>query len=123
MARRRLLSDDFWAQHLAPPTDERAIARHHTFGPDDLSQIATKRGDVNRQAVLRAEALSAPDLTDPTADLIARHKTVRLFGPLLLDTFAFERVCEKGQTGARRPSMTRIEATSISASEVCTRYS
>ncbi|MBV8506475.1 MAG: DUF4158 domain-containing protein [Alphaproteobacteria bacterium] len=48
MARRRLLSDDFWAQHLAPPTDERAIARHYTFGPDDLLQIATKRGDVNR---------------------------------------------------------------------------
>jgi hypothetical protein len=31
-----------------------------------------------------------------------------------------ERLCEKGQTGARRLSMRRIAATSISASEVWT---
>ena len=34
-----------------------------------------------------------------------------------------ERLCEKGQAGARRLSMTRIAATSISTSEVCTSYS
>ena len=33
---------------------------------------------------------------------------------------SLERVCEKGQPGARRLSMKRIEATSISASEVWT---
>ncbi len=34
-----------------------------------------------------------------------------------------ERLCEKGQAGARRLSMKRIAATSISASEVWTWYS
>jgi hypothetical protein len=41
-------------------------------------------------AVARAEALSGPELVDPTADLVARHKSVRVFGPRLLETFAFE---------------------------------
>ena len=41
-------------------------------------------------AVARAEALCAPELVDPTTELIARHKSVRVFGPLLLDAFAFE---------------------------------
>ena len=48
MARRRLLSDELWARHLAPPTDEREIARHYTLGADDLAHAATKRGDANR---------------------------------------------------------------------------
>jgi hypothetical protein len=41
-------------------------------------------------AVARAEALCAPELVDPTTELIARHKSVRVFGLLLLDAFAFE---------------------------------
>ncbi|MBP6797727.1 MAG: Tn3 family transposase [Luteimonas sp.] len=48
MARRRLLSDDLWARHLEPPTDEREIARHYTLGTEDLAQVAAKRGDANR---------------------------------------------------------------------------
>lgn len=48
MARRRLLSDEVWARHLEPPTDEREIARHYTLGSDELAQVATKRGDANR---------------------------------------------------------------------------
>ena len=48
MARRRLLSDDTWARHLEPPTDEREIARHYTLGPDDLAHVIDKRGDANR---------------------------------------------------------------------------
>jgi TnpA family transposase len=48
MARRRLLSDEMWARHLAPSTDEREIARHYTLGADDLAHAATKRGDANR---------------------------------------------------------------------------
>lgn len=41
-------------------------------------------------AVARAEALGGPALIDPTAELVARHKSVRVFAPRLLDTFAFE---------------------------------
>lgn len=48
MARRRLLNDEMWARHLAPPTEEREIARHYTLEADDLAQAATKRGDANR---------------------------------------------------------------------------
>lgn len=48
MARRRLLSDDAWAQLLAPPTDERAIVRHYTLSPEDLALIAEKRTDATR---------------------------------------------------------------------------
>ena len=48
MARRLLLSDELWARHLAPPTDEREIARHYTLEADDLAQAVTKRGDANR---------------------------------------------------------------------------
>ena len=48
MAKRRLLSDDLWARHLEPPTDEREIARHYTLGGEDLAQVVAKRGDANR---------------------------------------------------------------------------
>lgn len=41
-------------------------------------------------AVARAEALSAPEVLDPTADLVARHASVRQFGPALLSALAFE---------------------------------
>lgn len=41
-------------------------------------------------AVAHAEALSRPDTLDRTAELIAKHRTVRLFGPALLSAFAFE---------------------------------
>ena len=41
-------------------------------------------------AVARAEALSRPELVDPTSELIARHKSVRVFAPRLLEAFAFE---------------------------------
>lgn len=48
MARRRLLSDAVWARYLAPPADERAVARHATLGPDDMAAITGKRGSANR---------------------------------------------------------------------------
>jgi hypothetical protein len=41
-------------------------------------------------AVVRAEALSAPEVLDPTADLVARHASVRQFGPALLSALTFE---------------------------------
>ena len=41
-------------------------------------------------AVARAEALSAPEVLDPTADLVARHASVKQFGPALLSALAFE---------------------------------
>ena len=42
------------------------------------------------RAVARAEALSTPELLDPTADLVARHASVKRFGPELLSALAFE---------------------------------
>ena len=48
MAWRRLLSDDLWARHLEPPTDEREIARHFTLTRDDIDLIVTKRTDATR---------------------------------------------------------------------------
>ena len=41
-------------------------------------------------AVVRAEALSAPEVLDPTADLVARHASVKQFGPALLSALTFE---------------------------------
>lgn len=41
-------------------------------------------------AVARAEALSAPNALDPTADLVARHASVKQFGPALLTALTFE---------------------------------
>lgn len=41
-------------------------------------------------AVARAEALSAPEVLDPTADLVARHASVRQFGPALLSALPFD---------------------------------
>lgn len=41
-------------------------------------------------AVARAEALSAPEVLDPTTDLVARHASVRQFGPALLSALALE---------------------------------
>lgn len=46
--RRRLLSDDLWACHLEPPTDEREIARHFTLTHDDFLAVASKRTDATR---------------------------------------------------------------------------
>ena len=62
MTRRRLLSDDLWARHLEPPSDEREIARHDTLGADELAQVATKRGDANRlgYALVLLPAVSRP---------------------------------------------------------------
>src|SRR5690242_7472874 len=48
MARRRLLSDDLWARHLEPPTDEREIARLYTLTRDDLDTVIAKRTDATR---------------------------------------------------------------------------
>jgi len=48
VARRQLLSDEVWARPLEPPAGEREIARHYTLGPDEMAQLAAKRGDANR---------------------------------------------------------------------------
>ena len=41
-------------------------------------------------AVVRAEVVSAPDHIDPTAELVTRHRSVRLFGPALLQHLVFD---------------------------------
>ena len=42
--------------------------------------------------VARAEALSGSEALDPTANLVARHASVKRFGPALLSALAFEGV-------------------------------
>jgi TnpA family transposase len=58
----------------------------------DLDQAVEAKVGWSRfeAAVAHAEALAAPELVDPTAALVARHQSVRKFGPRLLQAFAFE---------------------------------
>ena len=48
MARRRLLSDEAWAQLRNPPTDEWSIVRHYTLSHEDLALVTRKRTDATR---------------------------------------------------------------------------
>nr|WP_256888561.1 DUF4158 domain-containing protein [Acidomonas methanolica] len=48
MARRRVLTEDQWANFLAVPSDERELIRHYTLGRDDPDIVATKRTARNR---------------------------------------------------------------------------
>jgi TnpA family transposase len=48
MARRRLLTDEAWEKHLAPPTDEREIVRHYTLSGEDLAHVFAKRSDATQ---------------------------------------------------------------------------
>jgi hypothetical protein len=92
-------------------SDERAAASMHEV-PADLRVFALsgramlearqRGGDLDdavatgigwsrfEAAVARAKTLSAPEALDPTADLVARHASVRRFGPALLSALAFE---------------------------------
>ena len=92
-------------------TDERAAqsmrevqADLRVFAASGRAMIEARRQDGNLEgavatkvgwprceaAVVRAEALCMPELLDPTAELITRNKSVRVFGPQLLDAFTFE---------------------------------
>lgn len=69
----------------------RAMLEARETGADLNQAIAAKVGWSRfEQAVARAEALAAPELIDPTAELVKRHQTVRKFGPRLLQAFRFE---------------------------------
>lgn len=69
----------------------RAMVDARQRGEDLDAAVAAKVGWARFEAaVARAEALSGPELVDPTAELVVRHKSVRVFGPRLLEAFAFE---------------------------------
>jgi TnpA family transposase len=69
----------------------RAMVEAQEAGRDVRQAVEAKVGwERYKAAIGRAEAMSAPEVLDPTADLVARHKTVRSFGPALLSAFAFE---------------------------------
>lgn len=60
-------------------------------GRDPVEAIRKKVDWEAFKAVVAAtEALGRPEAVDRTAELIARHRSVRQFGPKLLGTFAFE---------------------------------
>ena len=58
----------------------------------DLAAALDGLGGWERYEALveRAEAATQDRAVDPTAELIARHRSVRLFAPALLEAFAFE---------------------------------
>jgi hypothetical protein len=69
----------------------RAMIEARQSGEDLDRAVAAKVGWSRFEAaVAHAEAMAAPELVDPTAELVARHKSVRAFGPRLLLAFAFE---------------------------------
>ena len=69
----------------------RAMIEARRHGEDLDGAVAAKVGWARFEAaVAHAEALSRPELVDPTSELIARHKSVRVFAPRLLEAFAFE---------------------------------
>ena len=92
-------------------SDERAAASMREMHADlrvfalsgrAMLEAKARAGDLDRavaagvgwirfeRAVARAETLSTPELLDPTADLVARHASVKRFGPALLSALAFE---------------------------------
>jgi hypothetical protein len=69
----------------------RAMVEAQEAGHDVRQAVEAKVGwERYKAAIRRAEAMAAPEALDPTADLVARHRTVRSFGPVLLSAFAFE---------------------------------
>ena len=69
----------------------RALVDAHEQGGDLAPAVQGTVGwNRFKAAVIRAEVLSAPDLIDPTAELVTRHRSVRVFGPALLQHLAFE---------------------------------
>lgn len=69
----------------------RALVEAQEAGRDVRQAVEGKVGWERYKATIdRAEAMSAPEVLDPTADLVARYRTVRSFGPALLSAFAFE---------------------------------
>jgi TnpA family transposase len=69
----------------------RAMLKAREHGGDLDDAVAAGVGWSRFEAaVTRAEALSAPQALDPTADLVTRHASVKQFGPALLSALAFE---------------------------------
>ena len=69
----------------------RALVEAQEAGRDVRQAVETRVGwERYKAAIDRAEAMSAPEVLDPTADLVARQKSVSSFGPALLSAFAFE---------------------------------
>ena len=50
MAKRRLLSDAYWAGVVSLPSGEREVVRHCTLTTDDIALVALKRSPHNRLA-------------------------------------------------------------------------
>jgi TnpA family transposase len=69
----------------------RALVEAQEAGRDIKAAVEAKVGWARFKAAIdRAEAMSAPEVLDPTGDLVARYRTVRVFGPALLSAFAFD---------------------------------
>jgi len=69
----------------------RGLLEARARGGDLDDAVAARVGWTRFEAaVARAEVLSAPEVLDPTTDLVARHASVRQFAPALLFALPFE---------------------------------
>ncbi|MGZ9091861.1 MAG: DUF4158 domain-containing protein [Rhodoplanes sp.] len=69
----------------------RAVIDAEASGHDPVEMIREKVDwEKFKRAVVEAEALAPHEAVDHTAELIAKHRTVRQFGPKLLEAFVFE---------------------------------
>ena len=76
--------------HLRALTDScRVLIDAHSNGIDSLARIGPFDWDRFGSAVAQAEVLVRPETIDRTAELIERHRTVRLFAGQFLRAFAF----------------------------------
>src|SRR3546814_8067149 len=67
----------------------RILIDAHTNGVDSLAQIEALDWQRFAMAVEQAEVLGRPETVDRTAELIDRHRPVKLFAGHLLNTFEF----------------------------------
>ena len=67
----------------------RILIEARTNGVDSLAQIEALDWQRFAVAVARAEVLGRPETVDRTAELIERHRTVKLFAGAFLNTFEF----------------------------------
>jgi len=77
-------------RHLRALTDScRVLIDAHAKGIDSLARIGPLDWERFGSAVTQAEVLVRPETIDRTAELIERHRTVKLFAGQFLRAFAF----------------------------------
>src|SRR3546814_4099277 len=76
----------------------RILIDARTNGVDSLAQIEALDWQRFAVSVEQAEVLSRPETVDRTAELIERHRTVKLFAGAFLNTFEFRGAGDRKST-------------------------